>query len=113
MMPLLVKCCGSQGKYPGTPDVRQAPLAAFVNPIPSAVITQAPAAAGADVVLIDQEHGTIGPESLHAMVASTGGTTCSAGSGFRLATRPGDLMSVAGKDPSRDATVNRAAWSQV
>ena len=65
------------------PDVRerlrsaQAPLSAFVNLIPSPVATQALAAAGADVVLIDQEHGPIGPESLHAMVASTAGTSCS------------------------------------
>jgi hypothetical protein len=33
--------------------------------------------AGADVVMIDQEHGPIGPESMHAMVAATAGTTCS------------------------------------
>jgi 4-hydroxy-2-oxoheptanedioate aldolase len=38
------------------------PLAAFVNLIPSPVATQALAAAGADVVMIDQEHGPIGPE---------------------------------------------------
>ena len=42
------------------------PLSFFVNIIPSAVATQALAAAGADVVWIDQEHGPIGPESLHA-----------------------------------------------
>ena len=53
------------------------PLSFFVNIIPSAVATQALAAAGADVVWIDQEHGPIGPESLHAMVASTAGTPCS------------------------------------
>jgi 4-hydroxy-2-oxoheptanedioate aldolase len=53
------------------------PLSGFVNVIPSPVATQAVAAAGADVVLIDQEHGPIGPESLHAMVASTAGTACS------------------------------------
>jgi 4-hydroxy-2-oxoheptanedioate aldolase len=53
------------------------PQAGFLNLIPSAVATQALAAAGADVVLIDQEHGPIGPESLHAMVASTAGTSCS------------------------------------
>ena len=40
-------------------------------------MTQALAAAGADVVLIDQEHGPIGPESMHAMIASTAGTSCS------------------------------------
>jgi len=57
--------------------VGQGPLAAFVNLIPSAVVTQALAAAGAEVVLIDTEHGPIGPESLHAMVASTAGTACS------------------------------------
>jgi 4-hydroxy-2-oxoheptanedioate aldolase len=53
------------------------PLAGFLNLIPSAVATQALAAAGADVVLIDQEHGPIGPESMHAMIASTAGTSCS------------------------------------
>jgi hypothetical protein len=53
------------------------PLAGFLNLIPSPVATQALAAAGADVVAIDQEHGPIGPESLHAMVASTAGTPCS------------------------------------
>src|SRR5262245_34336460 len=52
---------GRLGPYLGgvMPGVRerlttgQAPLAAFVNLIPSAVVTQALAAAGADVVLID------------------------------------------------------------
>ncbi len=53
------------------------PLAGFLSLIPSPVVTQALAAAGADVVLIDQEHGPIGPESLHAMVAATAGTRCS------------------------------------
>ncbi len=53
------------------------PLAGFLNLIPSPVATQALAAAGADVVVIDQEHGPIGPESLHAMIASTAGTSCS------------------------------------
>jgi 4-hydroxy-2-oxoheptanedioate aldolase len=53
------------------------PQAGFLNLIPSPVATQAVAAAGADVVLIDQEHGPIGPESLHAMIASTAGTRCS------------------------------------
>lgn len=54
-----------------------APLAGYLNLIPSPVVTQALAAAGADVVVIDQEHGPIGPESLHTMVASTTGTPCS------------------------------------
>ena len=53
------------------------PLAGFLNLIPSVVATQALAAAGADVVVIDQEHGPIGPETLHAMIASTAGTPCS------------------------------------
>jgi 4-hydroxy-2-oxoheptanedioate aldolase len=52
-------------------------LAGFINIIPSAVATQAFAAAGADLVMIDQEHGPIGAESLHAMIASTSGTRCS------------------------------------
>ncbi|MEP7023961.1 MAG: aldolase/citrate lyase family protein [Actinomycetota bacterium] len=55
----------------------QGPLGGFINLIPSAVSTQAIAAAGADIVLIDQEHGPIGPESMHAMIASTAGTACS------------------------------------
>lgn len=44
--------------------------------IPSAVVTQAIAAAGSDCVIIDQEHGPIGFETLHAMVAATQGTGC-------------------------------------
>jgi 4-hydroxy-2-oxoheptanedioate aldolase len=44
--------------------------------IPSAVATQAIAAAGADCVIIDQEHGPIGFETLHAMIAATQGTDC-------------------------------------
>lgn len=44
--------------------------------IPSAVVTQAIAAAGADCVIIDQEHAPIGFETLHAMIAATQGTTC-------------------------------------
>jgi 4-hydroxy-2-oxoheptanedioate aldolase len=51
-------------------------LAGVVNIIPSPVATQALAAAGADWVVIDQEHGPIGPEAMHAMIASTGGTNC-------------------------------------
>jgi 4-hydroxy-2-oxoheptanedioate aldolase len=47
-----------------------------LNIIPSAVVTQAIAAAGADFVLIDCEHGSIGPETLHAMIAATAGTSC-------------------------------------
>jgi 4-hydroxy-2-oxoheptanedioate aldolase len=48
----------------------------FICTIPSAIVTQAFAQAGADVVVIDQEHGAIGPEHLHAMIASTAGTKC-------------------------------------
>lgn len=53
------------------------PLGGFLNLIPSPVATQALAAAGADVLTIDTEHGPIGPESLHAMIAATAGTQCS------------------------------------
>ncbi|MCW2239024.1 HpcH/HpaI aldolase family protein [Azospirillum canadense] len=52
-------------------------LSGFINVIPSVVTTQAIAAAGADWVILDQEHGPIGPESLHAMIAATAGTACS------------------------------------
>ncbi|WP_112322224.1 HpcH/HpaI aldolase family protein [Oceanibium sediminis] len=46
------------------------------NTIPSPVVTQAIAAAGADIVVIDQEHGAVGREALHAMIAATKGTDC-------------------------------------
>lgn len=52
-------------------------LRGVINVIPSAVATQAIAAAGADFVLIDREHGPIGRETLHAMIASTSGSECS------------------------------------
>lgn len=51
-------------------------LAGYVNTIPSAVSVQAMAAAGADYIILDQEHGAVGPESLHAMIAATAGTQC-------------------------------------
>jgi 4-hydroxy-2-oxoheptanedioate aldolase len=51
-------------------------LAGYVAAIPSAVSVQAIAAAGADFIVIDQEHGAVGPESLHAMVGATAGTSC-------------------------------------
>jgi 4-hydroxy-2-oxoheptanedioate aldolase len=51
-------------------------LAGYVATIPSAVSVQAIAAAGADWIVIDQEHGAVGPESLHAMIAATAGTLC-------------------------------------
>jgi 4-hydroxy-2-oxoheptanedioate aldolase len=53
-------------------------LRGVVNVIPSAVATQAIAAAGADFVMIDREHGPIGQESLHSMLAATAGTDCAA-----------------------------------
>ena len=49
-------------------------LAGYVNIIPSAVSVQAMAAAGADWLILDQEHGAVGPESLQAMIAATQGT---------------------------------------
>jgi 4-hydroxy-2-oxoheptanedioate aldolase len=51
-------------------------LRGVINVIPSAVVTQAIAAAGADLVMIDREHGPIDRESLHAMIAATAGTGC-------------------------------------
>src|ERR671920_1077325 len=51
-------------------------LAGYVATIPSAFSVQAMAAAGADWIVIDQEHGAVGPESLHAMIAATAGTRC-------------------------------------
>src|SRR5215213_9742624 len=51
-------------------------LAGYVAAIPSAVSAQAMAAAGADFLVVDQEHGAVGPEALHAMVAATAGTRC-------------------------------------
>ena len=51
-------------------------LRGVANVIPSAVATQAVAAAGVDFVMIDREHGPIGRENLHAMVTSTAGTDC-------------------------------------
>src|SRR3954471_9059790 len=53
-------------------EVRRGVLCA----IPSAVSVQAIAAGGADFVLIDGEHGPIGRETMHAMIAATAGTAC-------------------------------------
>src|SRR3954471_15379943 len=44
--------------------------------IPSAVVTEALAAAGPTLVIIDREHGPIGREAMHAMIAATSGTGC-------------------------------------
>lgn len=54
----------------------QTRLSGEVCTIPSAVVTQAIAAAGADLVIIDQEHGAVGREAMHAMIAATAGTDC-------------------------------------
>jgi 4-hydroxy-2-oxoheptanedioate aldolase len=44
--------------------------------IPSAVSAQAIAAAGADFLLVDREHGPIGRDSMQAMIAATASTGC-------------------------------------
>ena len=46
--------------------------------IPSAVSVQAIAAAGLDFIVVDREHGPIGREMMHAMIAATAGTSCAA-----------------------------------
>ena len=46
--------------------------------IPAAVAAQAVAAAGADFIVIDREHGPIGREMMHAMISATAGTDCAA-----------------------------------
>ncbi|CAN0600115.1 unnamed protein product, partial [Ectocarpus sp. 12 AP-2014] len=51
-------------------------LTAHIVNIPSATVTQAMAAAGADAVIIDFEHGAIDHASAHAMIAATAGTNC-------------------------------------
>ena len=53
------------------------PLGGYVCFIPSAMVSQALAAAGADWLVFDQEHAPIGPENLHGMIAATAGTRCS------------------------------------
>ncbi|MEM6596430.1 MAG: aldolase/citrate lyase family protein [Pseudomonadota bacterium] len=44
--------------------------------IPSPAIPQAMAAAGADSIFVDLEHGAVDYESAHAMIAATQGTGC-------------------------------------
>lgn len=46
--------------------------------IPSAVAAQATAAAGADFVVVDREHGPIGREAMHAMIAAASGAGAAA-----------------------------------
>lgn len=51
-------------------------LTAHVCTIPSATVTQALAAAGADAVIVDLEHGAVDFASAHAMIAATQGFEC-------------------------------------
>lgn len=51
-------------------------MTAHICTIPSAIVTQALAAAGADAVIIDMEHGAVDFASAHAMIAATAGTDC-------------------------------------
>ena len=51
-------------------------LPLHVCTLPSATVTQAMAAAGADAVIIDMEHGAVDHASAHAMIAATQGTQC-------------------------------------
>ena len=53
-------------------------LADFLAAIPAAVSVQVTAAACAGWLVIDREHGAVGPESLHATVAATAGIRCAA-----------------------------------
>ena len=55
------------------PDQR---LSMHLCTIPSATVTQAMAAAGADAVIIDLEHGAVDYGSAHAMIAATSGSDC-------------------------------------
>lgn len=51
-------------------------MTAHIVTIPSAIVTQALAASGADAVIIDMEHGGVDHGSAHAMIAATAGTDC-------------------------------------
>ena len=42
--------------------------------IPSAQVVQVLAGSGLDFILIDMEHGQVGPAEAHAMIAATAGT---------------------------------------
>lgn len=52
-------------------------LANVIVTIPSPVVTQALAAAGADTMILDMEHGALDYASLHGMIAATKGYVCS------------------------------------
>lgn len=56
----------------GTQDRMTAHLCAIASP----AVTQALAAAGADAVIVDLEHGAIGYDAAHAMIAAVGGRSC-------------------------------------
>lgn len=51
-------------------------LSGVVCTIPSATVTQAIAASGVDMVIVDLEHGAVDHASAHAMIAATAGTEC-------------------------------------
>lgn len=52
-------------------------VALHIATIPSPVVTQAMAAAGADGIIIDLEHGAVDYGTAQAMIAATAGTRCS------------------------------------
>ncbi|MXQ08600.1 2,4-dihydroxyhept-2-ene-1,7-dioic acid aldolase [Alphaproteobacteria bacterium GH1-50] len=56
----------------------EARLTAHICTIPSATVTQAMVAAGADAVIIDLEHGAVDYGSAHAMIAATARSGCAA-----------------------------------
>ncbi len=51
-------------------------LTSHICTIPSPIVTQALAAAGADALIIDMEHGAIDHAQAHAMIAAVAGTGC-------------------------------------
>ena len=55
---------------------RKRRLSGVVCTIPSATVTQAIAASGADLVIVDLEHGAVDYGTAHAMIAATQGTEC-------------------------------------
>lgn len=54
-------------------------LSGWMLTIPSPVVAQAAAAAGADAVILDLEHGALDWPALHAMAAATQGYDCTPG----------------------------------
>jgi 4-hydroxy-2-oxoheptanedioate aldolase len=51
-------------------------LSSHIVTVPSAAVSQAMAAAGADSLILDMEHGAIDYASAHAMIAATNGFDC-------------------------------------